>query len=68
MYLEHTALFNMMAYEGGDMEIIGGSTFADEVTEPIPIFKRGVFFFGKDYLTINNIILNHSATILFWLR
>ena len=68
MYLQHTALFNNMEYEGGDMEIMGGSTFAEEGTEPTPIFKRGMFFSGEEYMTVNKCVLNHSATILFWLR
>lgn len=50
------------------------SQFSVEIVEspdpnaPVPIWRRGYWFDGSSYLTIRNLILNHSFTVSLWIR
>lgn len=39
-----------------------------EPNAPVPIWRRGYWFDGTSYLTINNLIMNHSFTVSMWIR
>ena len=39
-----------------------------EASDPRPIFKRGLWFDGDDFLNVTGLVLNHSFTIRAWVR
>lgn len=54
---------------GSIVSTYGGSKIEAELaTDPIPIYKRGFWFDGAQYATIDNLILNTSFTIKLWVR
>lgn len=61
-------IFDAINYEGGDLNITGGSSLVEEGSDPMSIFKRGLWFGGDDYLTMQNLTLNHSFTLNIWVR
>jgi hypothetical protein len=53
--------------ENFDFDVSGGdSEELIEIFDPVPMYQRGLWF-DTSYLTINNLMLNHSFTIHFWI-
>ena len=47
----------------------GGRTDADgEVDDPIPVYRRGLYFDGDAFGEITGLVLNHSFLLEFWFR
>ena len=48
-----------------------GGTSADSIdsADPVPIYLRGLWFDGvDDFLTLTDVIIHHTSTILLWIR
>ena len=67
----YTIALNTIDYEMHDEEfdfdVTGGETDDYELFDPIPIYKRGLWF-DQSYLSITNLMLNHSFSIHFWVN
>jgi hypothetical protein len=35
---------------------------------PYPMYRRGLYFTGNDYLSISNLVLSHTFTLEFWIK
>lgn len=63
--------FNLRSVDWSDadsgVDFIGGTSAIEGGTAPLPVYHRGIYF-EDSFLTIGNLILNHTWTITLWIR
>jgi hypothetical protein len=53
-------------YNSAGINILGGSTDADDENDPKSIYLRGLYFDGSNYLRVTGLTLHHTFTIEQW--
>ncbi|MEE4247999.1 MAG: hypothetical protein V2I33_21615, partial [Kangiellaceae bacterium] len=48
--------------------IFGGEVEGTEVTDPLPIYKRGLYFDGTKMMTFQNLVFHNTFMLEIWVR
>jgi len=51
-----------------DVTLISGTSFGGDAFEPIPVYRRGLWYDGGKFVSIDGLSLNHSFTLSLWTR